>query len=257
MRKDENGFIVFEATLALALYTTLILSILSIVNIVTLQARMHYALTQTSITVSMYSYMFEVTGIADRLRTADRLATSGREEIRGTIEDAQRVGQMLDGLRDIGNVNDIDIEGFVDVGTDVWERVDNWLEDPVGLLQKLANAGLDELRNLITELMLRPLMNMYLRNGDMTGDEYLKSMNVINGVSGINFRDTGDFLNSITVPEGNRTVIIDQKGDIKIFIQYEVDYTFGILPLPFTKVVINQSVSTKAWLSGYGDGYKN
>ena len=44
-------------------------------------------------------------------------------------------------------------------------------------------------------------------------------------------------------------------GDVRIRVDYYIDYTFGALPLPFTRLHVTQEVTTKAWLGGEGDGY--
>ena len=45
MKRDENGYIVVETIGCFVLFVFLMTSILSLINIVTLQARVHYALT--------------------------------------------------------------------------------------------------------------------------------------------------------------------------------------------------------------------
>ena len=57
MGKDERGYIVLETISAFLLFTLLVIAILIIISIVTVQARIHYAITQTCETVSMYSYL--------------------------------------------------------------------------------------------------------------------------------------------------------------------------------------------------------
>ena len=56
MRQDQRGYIVVETIGSFLLFTLLIVSILTMINIVTVQARVHAALTQACETVSMYSY---------------------------------------------------------------------------------------------------------------------------------------------------------------------------------------------------------
>ena len=65
MGKDERGYIVVETIGSFLLFVLLVLSILSLINIVAVQARIHYALTQTAQTISMYSYTLDVIGVAD------------------------------------------------------------------------------------------------------------------------------------------------------------------------------------------------
>ena len=62
MKKDDNGYIVVETIFSFTLFVFLIISILSIINIVTVQARVHYAITQAAETISMYSYTLDAMG---------------------------------------------------------------------------------------------------------------------------------------------------------------------------------------------------
>lgn len=262
MCKDENGNIIVETTFALTLYVMLMIFILSLINIVTLQARVHYALTQTALTVSMYSYMFEVTGIASRLRAIDYRSTTGRETIRGVVDTVNTASDMLS---NIGSMDDVNLDDILETGQNTMSHVMPWLENPDGLLALIqemlrdtGNAVISELWVMLVEMMVRPLIGWHLSNGDMSGDEFLLSANVIGGLDGLRFRyphhDDGFLLNlwgGLSGPEGDRTIIIDHYGNIRIFVQYDVDFFFGLLPLPFTRMTINQSVVTKAWLSGF------
>lgn len=70
MRGDENGYIVVETITCFILFVFLNISILSLINIVTVQARVYYALTQAAEAVSMYTYVLDVTGVASHMVTA-------------------------------------------------------------------------------------------------------------------------------------------------------------------------------------------
>ena len=56
----------------------------------------------------------------------------------------------------------------------------------------------------------------------------------------------------------NDSLLLDADGNVKIVVQYDVDYSFGALILPFEepKLHVTQEVVTKAWLGGEGEGYK-
>lgn len=50
---------------------------------------------------------------------------------------------------------------------------------------------------------------------------------------------------------------LDSGENIKLVVQYKIDYTFGALPLPgFSELEVTQEVMTKAWLNGDKDGYQ-
>jgi len=248
--RDENGYIVVETIGAFIPFVLLIVSILSLVNIVALQTRVHYALTQAANTLSMYSYTLQVTGIADKLRLIDSQAS---KVTKGVDEMKSDINGVLDGINSL-SFRDVSASGKAAA-----DRVIGWGEsiadDPKAVLAIILNYGLNEGRNAIFELLVRPLVGRYLSNGNVSGDEFLKSANVIDGLKGLDFYEfTLLDLNSIG---HSNSVLIDQSGDVKIVVQYEIAYKFGALPLPFQpKLKVTQEVRTKAWLNGRGEGYR-
>ena len=255
MIKDENGYIVVETVGTFIPFVLLIVSILSLVNIVALQARIHYALTQAANTLSMYSYALEVMGVANELTALD-----GK---------AYKVGKEMNEMRDEINAVLAGINGFSDIrgaaerGEAAAGRAYGWGEeavaDPKGALQLLLNYGVNEIRGQLFEELARPLVGRYLANGDMTGDEYLKSVRVVKTGSGGGVCAEGlaalQFHEWSGLGLGN-SVMVDRNGNVVLTVHYEVEYTFGGLKLPFAPTLrITQTAVTKAWLNGSGKGY--
>ena len=52
--------------------------------------------------------------------------------------------------------------------------------------------------------------------------------------------------------EGDDSTLLTSDRDVKIVVQYDIDYSFGALMLPFgePKLHVTQEVRTKAWLGG-------
>ncbi|MCL1793419.1 MAG: hypothetical protein FWG34_06090 [Oscillospiraceae bacterium] len=176
---DEKAYITIETLGTFIPFVLLVVSILSLVNIVTVQTRLHYALTQTANTISVYGFM------------------DPGEQAAGTLEET--ISRMIDYA-----------------------------------------AGKSKYP---PEALARKLIEKYLANGSVGGGEYLKSANVIGGLNGLEFCDF-DFLT-------------EENGEVSLSIEYEIEYKFGILPLPFEpKLKVTQQVKTKAWQGGAGDGYE-
>ncbi|MDR2360810.1 MAG: hypothetical protein LBD85_05985 [Oscillospiraceae bacterium] len=241
MRRDEGGYIVIETIGTFIPFLFLILSILALVNIVTLQARIHYALTQTAETLSMYSYVTDLTGAPDiegkSVETRQRAA-----DFRANIDDA------LSGIQTF-SLGDAQKYGEAALLTS-----DDVIDDPKGIIQPMLDYGEDRLADKLTQELIRPLVGRYLLNGTLSGIDYLtgiedaadaslKSSGVVGGLTGIDF---------------DKTDILDEDGNIKIVVQYEINYLFNAAPLPFTKLKVTQIAKTKAWLNGSearGKGY--
>lgn len=253
MRRDENGYIVVETIGSFLLFVLLVISILSLINIVTVQSRVHYALTQTAGTLSMYCYTLEVTGIADPMTHS-----AGKAE--HVEAEADRFKSNLNGI--VSGLKELDADKTSSSGKDALNQVQGWVggasDDPMGSLQYLINYGLQREGSKLLNPLLRPLMKRYLTNGSMSGEEYLEAFHVIGGLDGLDFGDAGGGLFS-SGPTGSRASrLLTGDGEVKLVVQYDIDYTFGALIFPFKdhKLHVTQGVMTKAWLGGKGEGYK-
>lgn len=249
---DENGYIVVETVGAFIPFVLLVVAILSLVNIVTVQARVHYALTQAANTFSMYSYTLEVLGIANDLTALSDKAERAGEEANAMRNDINSV------LNGIGTFSDL-FKSADSIGN-IADRALGWGEDiagdPKGALQALMNYTINELRNKVFEEMARPLVGRYLSNGEMTGDEYLKRSGVINKDYGSEGLESLDFYKLNNLGQGN-SVLIDADGNVKLTVEYDIEALLAGLHMPFRPTLhITQTVVTKAWLNGSGKGYK-
>lgn len=250
MKKDENGYIVVETVGSFIPFILLVISILSLVNIVALQARVHYALTQAANALSMYSYTLEISGVANSLTTIDSKANKARKGIDSLKAD---INAAINGIKDFSDTRESTDSGKS--GDRDYKGDERTVGDPKSAVQLLINYGVNELRNQVFEQMVRPLVGRYLSNGDISGDEYLKRVRVVNkatntwGLNALRFFRSGD-------SELGSSVLIDKDGNVKLTVEYDIEYTFGGLTLPFKPTLrITQTVVTKAWLNGSGKGY--
>ena len=259
--RDENGYIVVETVGSFLLFTLLIVSILSLINIIAVQARVHYALTETAKTISMYSYVLDVTGAADFIM--DKSAKSEKvitesNKFKGDLNnflgqlDKWRIPGSLDDVEDMANTLDPmkeDLDAMIQKGKNTADYV---RADPKGAVQILLAYGFDESLNEVSEwLLIRPLMNHYLKNGSLSGGEFLSRFRVSSGLEAHSFD-----LFDLKVTGDTNSRLLDSKGNVKLVVEYDIDYTFGALPVPFAKLHVTQEAITKAWLGGFGKGYE-
>jgi len=224
MNKDEYGYIVVETVGTFIPFMLLVISILSLVNIVTMQSRVHNALTQAASTLSMYSYVLKATGTVDSQVSLDSKANIAREDINSVIS----------GIESLSKGNGLSSNN----GNRALSVIETAMGDPKTMIQNLSNYGLNELQNLAVEQVVRPLVGRYLANGEMTAGEYLAGVRVVS----FEFADC---------------IVVDRNGNIKLTVDYEIEYTFGALKLPFGPTLrVTQTAITKAWLGGSGEGYK-
>lgn len=257
MRRRDGGYIVVESITCFVLFTFLMASILSLINIVVVQARIHYAITQAAETVSMYSYTLDALGLAEHVQ-----ASAGRAE--KTEQQAQQLQRNINTVLD--ELEALNIQGVMDAGENTYDQisgiVDYAVDNPKELIRDFMNYGIQQAGSYaFAEGIIRPLVERYLTNGETSADEFLKAFSVIDGMDGLEFYDfdlvefdteTGRF----TGTQSNDSALLSSDGYVSVIVQYRINYTFGALPLPFAELNMTQQVKTKAWLSGSGEGYR-
>ena len=240
MAKHEEGYIVVEAVGAFMLFTFMIVSILSLIGIVTVQARVHYALTQACETVSMYGYILDLTGAASHIQNNSAKAASVQDK-------KDKFEENLEGL--LNGIEEIDADQIGEKGealvNQVMDETENMLDDPEKMVKLLLNYGLDQAGSELFEPLVRSLIGRYLANGRLDGNQYLLNYGVVDGLGGLEFSRLG----------GHNSELLNGDGNVKLVVQYDVKYQFGALPMPFDRLHVTQEVMTKAWLGGEGKGY--
>jgi hypothetical protein len=226
MRKDDGGYIVVETVGTFIPFVLLVVSILSLVNIVALQARVHFALTQAANTLSMYCYVLNSIGVTDNLATLNNKAT----EASNTINDV------------LSGINALSGKSGTGIGSEnnrLFDSLQKAAGDPEAMVKNMAGYGVESLRSQATAELVEPMVRRYLAGAGMSAEEYLSSVKVAN----FNLTDC---------------VLIDRNENVKLTAEYEVEYTFGTLRIPFGPTLkITQTVVTKAWLGGSGEGYRS
>ena len=239
MKNDQKGYIVVETIGAFLLFVFFVSSILMLINITAIQARVHNAITQAAETVSMYSYVLELAGVSDL-----KQGISGRADKAGA--QAQNFVDNIDAVVDgIKNLSPSEVQSGVNGASD---QAQQWLDDPKEFLSLASNFGIEQLTNAGFGSLIRPLIGHYLNNGTESGDAYLRRMNVIDGLDGLSFY-------RFDLSNANDSSFMNADGDLTISVEYSVEYGLG-LPLPFeSKLTIRQLVRTRPWGSGSGEGY--
>ena len=221
--KDEHGYIVVETVGTFVPFILLVVSILSLVNIMNLQARIHNALTQTANSLSMYCYILKVTGKADELIDIRKKSETAAETVDSVLKG-------ISGLTAGCSNGEMIIDAF--------SGTQNAQSDSDSTLDSFLNYGISELINGATEVLVTPMLEKYLANGDVPADEYLSRVRVKNF-------------------QVAKCVILDSNANVKITVEYEIEYSFGALKFPFgSSLKVTQTAVTKAWLAGSGEGYR-
>jgi len=269
----KRGSMTLEAITVFLLYFFMIISILTLVNVVTLQARIQYALTQTAITVSMYAYLLHVTGLDTRLIQIAEDNDSFEANIHGVAGQANTVLNDVSNLMDM--VSNLNISGLASDGRQSFNNVGNLMgsadefisgmvSNPQEAFQVLMRYGLGEITDAtFANFVVRPLFAHYLTNGLDDGATFLRNFGVIDGLAGVSFYDFSfagiefdNQENQFIDVRGRNTTLLTSDGDVRIAVRYEIYYSFGALPLPFEpRLRVSQVVQTRAWLGGRGERF--
>lgn len=241
MRRKDGGYIVVETIGAFMLFTLLLVSILSLINVVTVQTRVHYALTQTANELSMYSYVLDALGLSNTIRGLDETSREVQTQMEGVVSDLNTIQSGFSTAPSSTTELFDNLNAVIDAVGSLSDSAGSALQDPSGTLVDVVRYGLDSAKNwAMQEYIIRPMLEGYLQNGRQDATSFLNSYGVSGGV--------GSF-------QLDKSVFIDSAGDITIVASYEIDYTFGALPLPFAKIQVEQTAKTRAWLGGIKSEY--
>lgn len=233
MRKNQDGYLVVETLGSFIPLVLVMVTILSLINLISLRSQVHYAITQTAGELSMYSYVLKPLGVLDSLQAIDSAAT----EAQGLVDETTSyVTGITTGITNVANATTAtevssSIEAMIDGISGLSNTATSALNDPMAYISPFLNLGINLSINAFVGEMVTPLLNKHLSNGDIDGDTVLKSYGVVDGIDGISL---------------NGSSFIDQNGDITIVATYEVDYNLGWISLG--TLTITQTAKTKAWI---------
>lgn len=269
-RKNKNrGSITVEASISLILFVFVMISIISLINICRVQAKVGNALHLAAMDISNVSYLYYLTGMYDLDVT---LQQTGSDAEAGVNEHLGKVDKVLAGteglLETIGNAGkvpeDFSVTSYQDV-TEAYENMQGAIddvesqlgelkgdsealledmrgiaEDPMAFVKMLVQYGIGKAsgaaKNFVAGLFAESLMIEHIEAEETidNADTYLKSLGVVDGIAGMSFMASSIFAG-------------DDYTDINLVAIYKVK-VFPLLTdaaIPFA-----QSASTRAWLSG-------
>ena len=93
--RDENGVVIIEAAIALTAFMFFVVTLLSVVNICYVQARIGTALNETAKEMSEYSYLYAVTGLNEKEQKLYKDVEGTRADIGAA---AAGIGDLYDAM---------------------------------------------------------------------------------------------------------------------------------------------------------------
>lgn len=255
----ENGSVTIEATIALSTFMFAIVTILTIVNICIVQARISYAINTTAKEISQYSYLYSLTGINDSQSRLYEAGVEGTKDISKILADVNTVYNEIENLGNTGNqspenIDDImsawdsavgSVENIEVAGSSLYDTVSDIASDPKNLMFGIAKLAASEGFDLVkSRLIAAPLAKTMIQkhlvsteDGDV--DAYLKFLGVIPSSTG-SYIDGLDFSQSTLFPYGSNEIRINVQYDVKVIALLPIDFSFHF----------NQTAVTHGWLAG-------
>ncbi len=248
MRKDnQRGAIVVEATITLTAFVFTIFTILSLVNVYFIQARMSVALNSAAKEISQYSYLYYAFGINEY----DAQKSEGTEDSKLTAEKTiDGVGSMLNSLSEAQNsIETGDFETLVseinDATTDVDSLVsmyaDKLADDPKGFILGMGKMAASEfiesnVKAVLGQVLAKTFMqkNLMAYPGD-DPDAFLRRYRVVDGMDGLDFQYT-----SLMAYGTSNQIQLCVTYDVSIIKLLNMDFTF----------TFRQVAKTTAWGNG-------
>lgn len=257
--KRESGSITIEATISLSAFMFAIVTVLTIVNICIVQARMSYAINMTAKEISQYSYLYSLTGLNDSQNAVYEAGQEDTKDLTQILTDVNTVYNEIEGLGQTGNKTPENVEEILsawdgvkgnlknieEAGSSLETSLSNIAKDPKNLLfgiaKLAANEGFDLVESrLIAAPLAKTMVQKHLVNSE-DGDvnAYLKALGVVPSASG-SYINGLDFSQSLLFPNGSSEIRISVEYDVKIIALLPIDFSFHF----------SQSAVTHGWLTG-------
>lgn len=210
-RKNQDGVIVVEASIALSTFMFAIVMILAIVNICLVQAKVGSLIHGVAKEISNYSYLYSVTNLDEKEQQLATKTTRAKHDINTVLSSTDSVYSTIDAISDIS------------FDQELWESFCSMVLE--GAISKGKGVALQAVCRKTTEKRL-----------DMSGEEantYLKRLGIEDGISGLHFDDS-EFCTG-----GGEEIKIVARYNVHVLKLLGIDYEF----------TFQQCAKTKAWCS--------
>ena len=243
--KAEEGAVVVEATLVLSFFIFAIFTVLSIVNICFIQAKVGNALATSTKEISQYSYLYYKFNLNKLQSGFHAKSANARHTVELSIDS---VGDMVNALSDgKDSFASGDYEGLVTAAKDVSRDVKSLytefkteLKEPADFIKGFAylagDVAFEEGKSLLGELICRSFMEKNLvESTSDNADSFLRRYRVKDGLDGLHF-----FHSSL--------MSFGESDEIQMVVTYEIVVVKLLnIEVSFT---VRQCAKTYAWGNG-------
>lgn len=259
IHRREHGVITIEATISLSAFMFAIVTILTIVNVCIVQAKIANAINLTAKELSQYSYLYSLTGFSKSEAELHQAGVEGTASIDSILSDVNTMYNEIEKIGETGqetpnNVDDIMNKWDSVVGSaetieasagSIESTIMEIAKDPKGLMFGIAKMAASETLELAkSKLIAAPLSKALVQKHlvaeeDGSVESYLKSLGVVPDAYG-SYLGGLDFSESTLFPYGSNEITVNVSYDVKVIPLLPLDFTFHF----------NQTAKTNGWLAG-------
>lgn len=233
MRKDnERGAIVVEATISLTTFIFLIFTILSIVNIYFIQAKISVALNSAAKEISQYSYLYYKLNVDQLEANANKGTGTARSTAEQTIDG---VGALIDSISDgKSSVETYDFDALIENVNSGTKSVDslvtlygeNLADDPKGFILGMGKMAVNDLGQTAKKILGQSIAKAFMQKNlkafkDDDPNDFLRRYRVVDEMAGLDF----SYTTLMAYGESNKIQLV-VTYDVQVIKFLNIDFKF-------------------------------
>ena len=259
--KSSRGSVTLEATISLTAFMFAIVTVLTIVNICLVQAKISVAINTTAKEISQYSYLYGLTGFNESNKVISDNAETAKKSIDDTVTNVNSVFNEMQNLGQTGKNTDINdpkdvlqkwkaVQTSIDNGAASIEAIEQQIRDITkdpkqfifGIASIAASEALEQGKSKLIAAPLSKLMvEKHLKSySGQSSEDFLRLLHVVPGGNNKKYIDGLDFGDSTLFPNGS--------NEIRIVVKYKVK-VLTLLPIN-NEFSFTQTAVTHGWLGG-------
>lgn len=233
MRTDkERGAVVVEGLLSLSIFMFAIFTILSIVNVCYIQAKMNMALSSAAKEISQYSFFYYKFSLDKADKSVSQGTADSRQLADNTIEGVSTLMESLSGASSSAQSGDFDSmvkqleSGMTNVDSLVNQYADRISSDPKGFILGMGKMAVNELKETAKSILCQALAKAFMKKNLKASpnddpNDFLARYNVVDGMDGLDFEYT-TFLQNGT----SNLIQLVVTYDVRVIQLLNIDFDF-------------------------------
>lgn len=186
-RNRQRGALTIEASISYSIFLMIIVTMLYIMRIVYAYGLIQHAVSQTAKEMSMYTYIYQVSGLNELNQQAADAASGRAEQFNADVED------VISFYQDFSSGNLTASYGGTTNPTDILKNI----------AAALMKEGSAEINHQLFEMVVRPLLAGYIgadspEQGN-AADTRLRALRIVDGMNGLNLNSSRFFEDGETI----------------------------------------------------------